>query len=156
MEFAFFGFCIKLMPAEVSKYFSNVILMGCEVLGIYKAVIQIDNNTYVKHIGEDAIDKLLEGGWCVDETLRHNQPFIGTIAHLESSLPLISRCNPDEMISRTDVDFCIYFGAARRFYRSDMRGNGYRSFLVLWLKPQKSMQRCKEPSCFLTKRTGAL
>jgi hypothetical protein len=47
MEFAFFGFGIEPMPAEASKYLSDVILMGCEVLGIYKDVIQIDDNTYV-------------------------------------------------------------------------------------------------------------
>jgi hypothetical protein len=47
MEFAFFGFGIEPMLAEVLKYFSDMILMGCEVLGIYKDVIQIDNNTYV-------------------------------------------------------------------------------------------------------------
>jgi hypothetical protein len=47
MEFAFFGFGIEPMLAEASKYFSDVILMGCEVLGIYKDVIQIDDNTYV-------------------------------------------------------------------------------------------------------------
>jgi hypothetical protein len=47
MEFAFFGFGIELMLVEASKYFLDVILMGCEVLGIYKDVIQIDDNTYV-------------------------------------------------------------------------------------------------------------
>jgi hypothetical protein len=47
MEFTFFGFGIEPMLAEASKYFSDVILMGCKVLGIYKDVIQIDDNTYV-------------------------------------------------------------------------------------------------------------
>jgi len=103
------------MLAEASKYFSNVILMGCKVLGIYKDVIQIDDNTYVKHIGEDAIDKLLEGGRCIGETFRHNQPFIGTIVCSESSLPLISGHDPDEMISGVEVDFRIDFGTARGF-----------------------------------------
>jgi hypothetical protein len=115
MEFAFLGFGIKLMLAEALKYFSDVILMGCEVLGIYKDVIQIDNNTYVKHISEDAIDKPLEGGQCIGETHRHNQPFIGTIAHVERSLPLISGCDMNKMISGMEVDFRIYFGMARRF-----------------------------------------
>jgi hypothetical protein len=82
MEFTFFGFRIKPMLAEASKYFSDVILMGCEVLGIYKDVIQIDDNTYVKHISEDAIDKPLEGSQCIGETLGHNQPFMGAIAHM--------------------------------------------------------------------------
>jgi len=115
MEFAFFRFGIELMLVEASKYFSDMILMGCEVLGIYKDVIQIDDNTYVKHISKDAIDKLLECGRCIGETFRHNQPFIGTIAHSESSLPLISGHDPDEVISGTEVDFCIDFGAARGF-----------------------------------------
>jgi hypothetical protein len=47
VEFAFFGFGIEPMLVEASKYFSDVIFMGCKVLGIYKDVIQIDNNTYV-------------------------------------------------------------------------------------------------------------
>jgi hypothetical protein len=100
MEFVIFRFGIKPMLVEASKYFSDMILMGCKVLGIYKDVIQIDDNTYVKHIGEDAIDKLLEGSWCIGETFRHNQPFVGTIARLESSLPLISGCDPDKMIKQ--------------------------------------------------------
>jgi hypothetical protein len=115
MEFAFFRFGIKPMLAEVSKYFSDVILMGCKVLGIYKNVIQIDDNTYVKHIGEDTIDKPLESSQCIGETFRHNQPFIGTIACSKSSLPLISRRDPDEIISGAEVDFCIDFGMARGF-----------------------------------------
>jgi hypothetical protein len=65
MEFAFFGFGIKPMLVEALKYFLDVILMGCEILGIYKDVIQIDNNIYVKHIGEDAIDKPPEGSQCI-------------------------------------------------------------------------------------------
>jgi hypothetical protein len=115
MEFTFFGFGIKPMLAEALKYFSDVILMGCKVLGIYRDVIQIDDNTYVKHISKDAIDKLLEGGQCIGEALRHNQPFIGAIVRSEGSLPLLSGCDPDEMISRMEVIFCIYFGAARKF-----------------------------------------
>jgi hypothetical protein len=115
MEFTFFGFGIKPTLAEVSKYFSDVILMGCKVLEIYKDVIQIDDNTYVKHIGEDAIDKLLESSRCIGETFRHNQPFIGTIVCLESSIPLISGCNLDKMISGMEVNFHIDFGMARRF-----------------------------------------
>jgi len=42
-----FGSGIELMLAEALKYFLDMILMGCEVLGIYKDVIQIDDNTYV-------------------------------------------------------------------------------------------------------------
>jgi hypothetical protein len=115
MEFAFFGFGIEPMLVEVLKYFSDMILMGCKVLGIYKDVIQIDDNTYIYHISEDAIDKPLEGGQCIGETFRHNQPFIGSIAHSESSLPLISGRDLDEMISGMEVDFCIDFGMARGF-----------------------------------------
>jgi len=40
--------------------------------------------------------------------------------------------------------------------RLGVRGNGYWSFFVMWLRPWKSMQRHKEPSFFLTKRMGAL
>jgi hypothetical protein len=47
MEFAFFRFGIEPMLVEASKYFLDVILMGCKVLGICKDVIQIDDNTYV-------------------------------------------------------------------------------------------------------------
>jgi hypothetical protein len=92
-----------------------MIFLGCEVLGIYKDVIQINDNTYVKHISKDAIDRPLEGGQCIGETFWHNQPFIGTIVRSESSLPLISGHNPDKMISRTEVDFHIDFGMARGF-----------------------------------------
>jgi hypothetical protein len=83
-----FGFGIKPMHAKASKYFLDMILMGYEVLGIYKDFIQIDNNTYVKHIGKDAIDKPLKSSQCIGEALRHNQPFIRAIVHMESCLPV--------------------------------------------------------------------
>jgi hypothetical protein len=35
--------------------------MGCKIFEINEDIIQIDNNTYVQHIHEDAIDKALEG-----------------------------------------------------------------------------------------------
>jgi hypothetical protein len=57
MEFAFFGFGIELMLVEASKYFSDVILMGCEVLGIYKDVIQIT------HMSSISVKMLLTNCW---------------------------------------------------------------------------------------------
>src|SRR6266705_2993371 len=39
--------------------------------------------------------------------------------------------------------------------RSEIRGSGYRSFFVILLRPQKSMQRQREPSFLWTKSMGA-
>src|SRR6266581_7910789 len=39
--------------------------------------------------------------------------------------------------------------------RSEIRGSGYRSFLVILLRPRKSMQRWREPSFLRMKSTGA-
>ena len=36
-----------------------------------------------------------------------------------------------------------------------MSRRGYRSFLEIWLRPQKSTQSQREPSFFQIKRTGA-
>ncbi|KAG1875909.1 hypothetical protein C8R48DRAFT_591947, partial [Suillus tomentosus] len=110
VEHAFFGFSIESMFLEMEENFSDMFLMGCKVLGMDE-VVQVSKHT---------IDKALECGQSVSETFRHHQPFIGAIMFLpfvhglNSSLPFISFCYPDEVISGSEVDFGIDFSAARR------------------------------------------
>ncbi|KAG1876014.1 hypothetical protein C8R48DRAFT_591645, partial [Suillus tomentosus] len=120
VERAFFGFSIESMFLEMEENFSDMFLMGCKVLGIDEVVVQIYDNTYIQHISKHTIDKALECGQSVSETFWHHQPFIGAIMFLpfvhgcNSSLPFISFCYPDEVISGLEVDFGIDFSAARR------------------------------------------
>ena len=114
MEFTFFGFGIETMFTESTEYFSDVLLMGREVMGIDEDVVQIYDNAYIQHIRKHAIDKALECCWGISETFRHHQPFIGAIARSEGSLPFVSFRYPDEMISGSEIDLGIDFSTARR------------------------------------------
>jgi hypothetical protein len=89
------------MSTELFKYFLDVLLMGCKVLGIDEDVIQIHDYAYVKHIGKDAVDETLESRRSIGKSLRHNQPFI-------------TFRDPDKVISGPEVNFGIDFGTTRR------------------------------------------
>lgn len=72
VEFTFFGLHKKAVFLEPREDFFDMPLMGGLILEIDEDVIQIDNNTDVKHICEDIVDKLLEGCGGVGQAHRHD------------------------------------------------------------------------------------
>ena len=75
---------------------------------------------------------------------------------MESSFPLISGRNPDEMVSMLQINLGENLALERAAKRSDTSGSGYLSFRVMELSHRKSTHNRREPSFFLMKRTGAL
>ena len=49
-----------------------MLAMGGEVGGVNEDVIEVDHDAHSQHVGEDAVDKMLEHGGGVGETERHN------------------------------------------------------------------------------------
>ena len=45
--------------------------MEIHISGVDEDVIEVDNNWDVQHIGEDSIDKSLEGSWGIGEAEGH-------------------------------------------------------------------------------------
>ena len=57
---------------ETSEDISDVLAMGGKVRGVNEDVVEVDHDTHIQHVGEDAVDKALECGGGVGETKRHN------------------------------------------------------------------------------------
>src|SRR5882724_13483979 len=97
----------KSISAESVKYFSNMSLMFGNVVRVDEDVVQIDDDNDVNHICENVIHKPLKSCWGISKPFRHYQPIKGTITSLEGSLPFVSGCNPNKMVSMPEVDFGV-------------------------------------------------
>jgi hypothetical protein len=93
VEFALLSFGVKLMTLKASQNFADLLLMRFQVIGVDQDVIEVDDDANIHQIGEDVIHELLESGWGIAKTKRHNQVFEGAEPHVEGSLPFISRQN---------------------------------------------------------------
>ena len=56
---------------------------------------------------ENVVHETLESGGSIGETLRHDEPFEGSISCLKGGLPFISGGNPDEMVGMLEVNLGI-------------------------------------------------
>ena len=91
MEFTFVCTGKKSVSMESAEYFPNVEFVLGNIVRIDKDVIQIYDDYDVNHIRENVFHKYLKNGGCISKPFRHYQPFEGTIAGSECSLPFISR-----------------------------------------------------------------
>src|SRR5882724_5936696 len=107
VELAFVCTGKKSISMESTKYFLNMSFVFGNVVGIDENVIKIYDDNDVDHICEDVIHKLLKSCWRISKPFRHYQPLEGTIMSPEGSLPFVSRCNPNEMVSMLEVNFGV-------------------------------------------------
>ena len=70
--------------------------------------MKVNNNAHIKKIAEDVIHETLECCGGIGEAKRHYQPFKGTVASAESSLPFFTVGNPNEVVCVMKVDFGEY------------------------------------------------
>jgi len=91
VELAFVCMGKKSIRAESAEYFPNVEFVLRNIVRIDKDVIQIYDDYDVNHIRENVVHKSLKSGRCISKPFRHYQPFKGTIAGSECSLPFVSR-----------------------------------------------------------------
>ena len=104
---------------------------------------------------EDVVHEMLESCRSIGKSKRHNKPFKRTIAGSESGFPFITVCNMDEVIGVSEINGGIDAGLPAVVRRSEMNGRGYQSFLVILLRPRKSMQRQRVLSFLRAKIIGA-
>jgi len=109
VELAFVCTGKKSISMESTKYFLNVSFVFGNVVGIDENVVKIYDDNDVDHICEDVIHKLLKS--CL--RIKKVSPS-GITNHSkehkrspEGSLPFVSRCNPNEMVSMLEVNFGV-------------------------------------------------
>ena len=113
MEFTLLWLGEEIVLSEVSEDFMDVFLMGLEVLAVYQDVIQIDDNTDIKEICEDAIDELLESCRSICQAKGHDIPLEGTIPCAECSFPFITFCTVDQVVRMAEINLRVDHDLAR-------------------------------------------
>ena len=81
----------------------------------------------------------------------HDKDCVGAVSRAKGRLPFVPFSYVDQVVSAVKV----HLGKAVGSSKSGMRGGGYRSFLVIRLRPQWSIARRRELCLFLMKRIGA-
>ena len=114
----------EIVLSEALEDFMDMFLMGLEVLGVYQDVIQIDDNTDIKEIHKDAIDKSVESHRSICQAKGHDIPLEGTIPHAERGFPFITFCNADQVVCMAEINLRVDLGLARGIGRSNIRGSG--------------------------------
>ena len=114
----------EIVLSEALEDFTDMFLMGLEVLGVYQDVIQIDDNTDIKKIHKDAIDKSVESHRSICQAKGHDIPLEGTIPHAERGFPFITFCNADQVVCVAEINLRVDLGLARGIGRSNIRGSG--------------------------------
>ena len=72
MEIAFVSSGVKTIFSETSEYLSHMFTMEFWIVGVDEDIIQVENNTDIKHVGEDIVHKSLKSGWSIGESERHD------------------------------------------------------------------------------------
>ncbi|KIM61388.1 hypothetical protein SCLCIDRAFT_122125, partial [Scleroderma citrinum Foug A] len=98
MELTLFGFSKELVMAQALKHFPNMFDVVLHIV-YYHADI--------KHICEDRVDKSLEGSRGIGEAERYHLPFVGAIASVEGSFPLITLGDANQMVHMPKINFSI-------------------------------------------------
>jgi hypothetical protein len=124
------------------------------VFGEDEKIVEVDDYEAVEDVGKDTVHGALECSRSAGEAEMHDEEIERTVMSTERSLPLVTGSDTNEFICPTKVDFVNTLDSRRRSRRIGISGRGYRSFLVIALRPRQSTHRRKDPSFFLTKRTG--
>ena len=112
IEFALFGFGVKLMFSKASKNFGNMFIVFLRSLGVNEDIVQIDYHIFVEDVGEDAIHITLESSGSIGEAEVHDHKIKGSITSSEGSFPFITRSDADKVVGTTEVNLGINGGGA--------------------------------------------
>ena len=108
MKFTFVGMGQKSISMESAQYFPDMFLVLGNIVGIDENVVQIHDDTNVKHVSEDVIHKSLEGCGSVSKPFRHYQPLERPVSGSECSFPFFSSSESDEVICMPEINFGVY------------------------------------------------
>ena len=80
------------------------------VVGVYQDVVKIYDNSIVKEVMKNVINKMLECSGSICEAKGHNLPFKGSISGVDSSFPFITFSNSDQMVGMSEINFSVNLG----------------------------------------------
>ena len=95
MEETLIGAGIEMMLSEASENFSDMVLVFFFRVGVDEYVVKVHQYTNIEQVAKDIIHEALESGRHVGKSERHNAPFKGAVASLESRLPFIALSDSD-------------------------------------------------------------
>ena len=72
MEISFVSSGIETIFSETPEYLPDMFAMEFRIVEVDENIIQVDNNTDIKHVGEDIVHKSLKSGWSIGESERHD------------------------------------------------------------------------------------
>ena len=87
-----------------------MLVMLFHVVRIDEDIIQIDEDTYIEHIGEDVIHEGLKSCQCISQTKGHNTPFERAVVGVEGGFPFITFMDLKEVVGVLQVNFGIHGG----------------------------------------------
>ena len=83
------------------------------VVGVDQDVIQIDEDAYIEHVGEDVVYEVLKSCQCISQTKGHNTPFERAVAGAKGSFPFITFMDSNEVVGMLQVNFGIHGGLSQ-------------------------------------------
>ncbi|KAF8832667.1 hypothetical protein HHX47_DHR1001691 [Lentinula edodes] len=95
IELALLGIGIEPMMAKSPKNFLDVFLVFFWRIRVDQNIVKIDDDTNIKHVREDVINKPLESRRGVRKAERHNLPFVGAVSGPKGGLPFITFSDSD-------------------------------------------------------------
>ena len=73
-------------------------------------IVHIDCSRAMEEVEERSVNVTLECGRRIAQPIVHNEEIKRTIPRPEGGFPFIAFCNPDEVISTSEVEFCETLG----------------------------------------------
>ena len=95
------------MLLEVAEYLVDVPYMLFFRVRIDEDVIKVYQHAYIEQVAEDVIHKTLKSSGCICKSERHDMPFEGAIAGVESGFPFVTLSDMDQVVRVMEVNFCI-------------------------------------------------
>jgi hypothetical protein len=92
------------MVPKTPQYFMYMFPMFEQVVGIDEYIIEVHDDTYIKHISKDIIHKMLKDHGTIGQAEQHDLPFKRAIMGSECCFPLIAFGDSDLMECMPEVD----------------------------------------------------
>jgi hypothetical protein len=80
------------------------------ILGKDQYIIQVANNKIVQEFAENIVHQILEDGWGINKSKRHDVVFKMPIPCFECNLPFITFFDVHQVISSSKIDLGINLG----------------------------------------------
>jgi hypothetical protein len=77
------------------------------IAGVDEDIVKVNNDIFIKEVGERVVHESLKGCQSIGETLGDHTPLEGAIASTEGSLPFVAFSDSDKMIRVSEIDLGV-------------------------------------------------